>query len=312
MRRHAVKLNLGPVLFNWPPEEKRDFYFKVADEAPVDAVCVGEVVCSKRSPFFDPYLPEVVERLQSAGKEVVHSTLALIMTAREMDALRALAGETDFFVEANDVSCAALLAGRPHAIGPFVNVYNEGTLSYLVRKGAVRVSLPGELSGRSLAALAKADGGAELEVQVFGRLPLAISARCYHARSHNLHKDGCEYVCAEDADGLALETLDNEPFLALNGTQTMSHSFCNLVRELGELRDMGIACFRLSPHTTDMVAVAEVFRDVLDGREEGEAAAARLAELVAGRVDGAPFSNGYYHGGKGVELVSAALPAPAE
>ncbi|MFQ5958421.1 MAG: U32 family peptidase [Alphaproteobacteria bacterium] len=301
-----AKLALGPVLFNWLAEEKRDFYFRIADEAPVDIVYLGEVVCSKRAAFFDPYLGEVTARLERAGKEVVHSTLALIMSEREMDAVRAVAAD-GVFVEANDMSCAALLAGTPHVIGPFINVYNEGTLKYLVRRGATRFVVPGELSARSLAVLAKAADGAEIEVQVFGRLPLAISARCYHARAHGLHKDGCQYVCAEDRDGLGLETLDGEPFLAVNGTQTMSHGFCSLIGELGEMRKMGIGCVRLWPHSVDMVEVAGLFRAVLDGREGAAAAEARLEGLV----HMAPLSNGFYHGREGAVRVTTAQPSPA-
>ncbi len=294
----TATLSLGPVLFNWEAEDKRDFYFRIADEAPLDTVYLGEVVCSKRTSFFDPFLPEVVERLQRGGKQVVHSTLALIMGEREMDAVRALAGEADFLVEANDIGGVALLAGRPHVVGPFVNVYNEGTLAYLESQGATRVSLPWELSSRPLAALAK-NAAAELEVQVFGRVPLAISARCYHARAHGLHKDGCQYVCAGDRDGLSVETLDGEAFLAVNGTQTLSHTVLNLIGELDELRAMGIGAFRLWPHDIDMVAVARVFRDVLDGRRTPGDGRRRLRTLTGF----APFSNGLYHAREGVALV---------
>ncbi len=304
----TTKLSLGPVLFNWPGEEKRDFYLRIADEADVDIVYLGEAVCSKRSAFFEPHLPEVAERLERAGKEVVHSTLALIMDEREMETVRAAAAEPDLFVEANDIAGAALLAGRRHVIGPFVNVYNEGTLKYLVRRGAVRVVLPAELPGRSLAELARAVDEVELEVQAFGRLPLAISARCYHARSRDLPKDGCQYVCAQDRDGMVVETLDGRPFLAVNGTQTMSYAYCNLVRELGELADMGIGCLRLWPHHVDMVAVTEIFRSVLDRREDAEGAMARLGDLI----DVAPFSNGFYHGREGHDLVTPAGPPSAE
>ncbi len=294
----TATLSLGPVLFNWDAREKRDFYFRVADEAPLDTVYVGEVVCSKRASFFDPFLPAVVERLQRGGKQVVHSTLALIMGEREMDAVRALAGDPDFLVEANDIGGVALLAGRPHVVGPFVNVYNEGTLAYLAGQGAARVSLPWELSSHPLAALAKTTV-AELEVQVFGRVPLAISARCYHARAHGLHKDGCQYVCAEDRDGMNVETLDGEAFLSVNGTQTLSHTVLNLIGELDELREMGFGAFRLWPHGVDMVAVAKVFRDVLDARRTPGDGRRRL-EALAGF---APFSNGFYHGREGVALV---------
>lgn len=300
----AAKLTLGPVLFNWAPDKWRDFYFRVADEAPVEAVCVGEVVCSKRMSLFEPVLADVIERLQGAGKEVVLSTLALVMTEQEMDTVRALAAAAgDFLVEANDISAAALLAGRPHAIGPFVNVYNEGTLGYLAKRGAQRVALPVELGAEALAALAGA-ADAELEVQVFGRLPLALSARCYHARALGLHKDGCQYVCGDDADGMELDTLDGEPFLAVNGTQTLSHAYGNLVGELAALRASGIGRFRLSPQDVDMVAVAGVFRDVLDGRQ---APAAGL-ETLAGLARGKPFSNGFHHGAAGAEFVARAAP----
>ena len=299
--RDPAKLALGPVLFNWPAAEWRDFYFRIADEAPVDVVYLGEVVCSKRAPAFEPYLSEVAERLRGAGKEVVRSTLALVVSEREIDTVRALAAVPDLLVEANDISAVALLAGTPHVVGPFVNVYNEGTLGILVGGGAVRVVLPNEMSGAALAALAGAAGDTELEVQVFGRLPLAISARCYHARVHGLHKDNCQYVCAEDADGMALDTLDGEPFLAINGTQTLSYTYCNLIGELAELVAMGIGCFRRWPHTTDMVAVARAFRGVLDGREEAAAARARLARLA----NVAPFSNGFYHGREGAAFVAA-------
>jgi collagenase-like PrtC family protease len=296
-----AKLTLGPVLYNWPAEVKRDFYFRIADEAAVDVVYLGEVVCSKRSSFFAPHVPEVSERLARAGKEVVHSTLALIMNEREMEAVRALAMAPDLRVEANDISGAALLAGRPHVIGPFVNVYNEGTLEVLARGGAARVVLPCELPARSLEVLGRAAGRTELEVQVFGRLPLALSARCYHARVHDLHKDGCRYICEEDPDGMALETLGGDGFLTVNGTQTLSHSLCCLLRELEALRDLGMGFFRLWPQSVDMVAVAGIFRGALDGRDDPTEAEARLGELV----DIGPFSNGFYHGREGADLVAA-------
>ena len=294
----TATLSLGPVLFNWDAGEKRDFYFRIADEAPLDTVYVGEVVCSKRASFFDPYLPEVAERLQRGGKQVVYSTLALIMSESEMEAVRALADERSLFIEANDIGSAALLARRSHVIGPFVNVYNEGTLEYLAHQGASRVSLPWELSCRSLAVLARSARVA-LEVQAFGRMPLAISARCYHARAHGLHRDGCQYVCANDPDGMSVETLDGKGFLAVNGTQTLSHTICNLIRELEGLQAMGIRAFRLWPHGIDMVAVSKIFRAVLDGEKTADDGWRQLA-MVAGF---APFSNGFYHGREGVSVV---------
>jgi collagenase-like PrtC family protease len=284
-----VELSLGPVLYNWSAEQWRDFYFRVADEAPVDIVYVGEVVCAKRAPFFTPYIAEVVERLERAGKQVVHSTLALVMSAREQKDIRELAARADLMVEANDLSAVAALAGRPHIVGPFVNVYNEGTLDYLTANGAARVVLPVELPMAALRVLA-AKSAVPLEVQGFGRLPLALSARCYHARARGLHKDGCQYVCAEDADGQGLETLDGDPFLAINGTQTISNAVHSLLGDLGDLTDAGVACVRLWPQHLDMVEVAEQFRGVLDGGRDPETATRHLA----GMIDWAPLTRGFY------------------
>jgi len=66
-----TKLTMGPILYNWTPEQKRDFYYRVADEAAVDIVYVGEVVCSKRESFFAPFLEDIHARLEAGGKEVV-------------------------------------------------------------------------------------------------------------------------------------------------------------------------------------------------------------------------------------------------
>jgi collagenase-like PrtC family protease len=287
----TTKLTLGPVLFHWPAEKLRDFYFRIAEEAPVDRVCLGEVVCSKRRPLFAPYREEVAQRLRHVGKEVVHATPALVMSAEDRRLIRDLAGQEGIFVEANDLSAVALLAGHPHAIGPYINLYNEDTLAELERLGARRICLPPELPVRSLGILAS-KAKAELEVQVFGRLPLALSARCYHARSEGKQKARCQFVCGDDPDGLSLDTLDGQGFLAINGIQTLSHSYANLLGELENLQVMGISSFRLSPQDCDMVAVAHRFRSVLEGRREAGAATEGLEALLPG----INFCNGYFHG----------------
>lgn len=281
-KAQPTRLSLGPILFHWDAAAKRDFYFRIADEAPVDTVYLGEVVCSKRAPFFEKELPEIAGRLARAGKEVVYSSLALVMSAREATALRDLAVEDSLLVELNDLAGADVLAGRPHVIGPFVNVYNESTLAYFARRGARRVVLPAEFPKHLLAPLRQGCPDVTLEIQSFGRIPLALSARCYHARAHGLHKDGCQYVCALDQDGMPVSTLDGDGFLAVSGTMTLSFAYLSRVNELLELRDTGVTGFRLWPHAIDMVAVAQSFRDVLDGRKEGAKAEADLQALLPG------------------------------
>lgn len=297
------ELTLGPVLFNWKPEEWRDFYFRIADEAPVNSVCVGEVVCSKRSSFTTPYIPEVVERLTAAGKEVIFSSLSLIMSRHDMSLIHDVIGMEDVLIEANDVSVLSLLNNRPHVVGPLVNVYNEGALRFLQSNGAIRVTLPVEMSLRSIAALnAEVTGGPELEVFAYGRLPLAISARCYHARAHGLRKDSCQYVCGYDRDGMDVDTLNDEPFLVVNGLQTLSRTCVNLLTAVPELIGAGVKRFRLSPQSWDMVTVSKVFRDVLDEAIDTQTGSEQLEEVMP-EVN---LSNGYIHGREGINYYTGA------
>lgn len=287
-------LTMGPVLFNWTAEIWRDFHFRIADEAPVDAAHIGEVICLKRAPFLAPHIDAVAERYRRAGKQIVVSSLAMVVDAREAKAMRELADADGTLVEINDLGLITQLADRPFVVGPTVNVYNEGTLGYLERLGAVRICPPPELPRASLANLARL-ARAEIEVLAFGRLPLSLSARCFHARTRGLTKDGCRFVCGDDPDGLGVTTLDDEPFVAINGTQVLSHACVNLAAELDDLIGLGIRRFRLSPQSVDMVRIAQMFRDVMDGRLDPESAVAGFAALTPGL----PFANGFYRGDAG-------------
>lgn len=293
MTRSSTVLTLGPVLFNWKPERWRDFYFRIADEAPVETVYVGEVVCSKRAVFFEPLYREVAERLLSSGKTVVFSTLSEVMLNLDRKQVEATCALPDTLIEANDGSALWHLAGQPHHVGPFVNVYNEDTLAVLARRGAVSVCLPGELPLDALAAMGAAakNLGVRLETQVFGRQPLALSARCYHARAHGRTKDSCQFVCEEDPDGLALKTLSGQQFLAINGIQTLSHDYLALLGELPRLAAAGISALRLSPHSCDMVAAARTYRDLIDRAITPDEALEQLSVLAIA----APFANGFAH-----------------
>ena len=284
-----MQLSLGPVLYNWTPERWRDFYFRIADEAPVDIVSVGEIVCSKRSPFFADHIPAVVERLQNAGKEVLLGSLILVSLRRERRQTEELAAVECALVEVNDLTCLRALADRPHAIGPFVNIYNEASAAFHAAHGARRICLPPELPLASIAAIAKAVPDVTTEVFAFGRVPLAISARCYHARLHKLAKDNCRFVCEKDPDGLLLNTLEQQDFLTINGVQTLSHTCANLLGEAGLLCENGVGSLRLSPQDCDMVEIAKIFRDVLDGRDDVDGGSRRLAAAYPG----VPFSNGF-------------------
>ncbi len=293
----TAELTIGPILFHWPAQKKRDFYFQIADEAPVGTVYLGEVICSKRSPFFEQHYDEVATRLLNAGKTIVFSSLAEVMIPRERKMTEGLSELEEFEVEANDASALYNLRGHPHRVGQYFNVYNEDTLALLAANGATHFTLPSELPADSLKILGEKakEHGVKLEVQVYGRTGLALSARCYHARAHGRVKDNCQFVCEEDPDGMELKTLDGKPFLAVNGIQTLSHTCLNLMQELPEMQDMGITHFRLSPHTNDMVDVARLFHSVLDRNLNAEQATQALKEIGVSL----PFSNGFYYKERG-------------
>ncbi len=290
----ALQLTLGPVLYHWSPEVWRDFYFRMADEGPLDRVVVGEAVCSKREPFYDKLLPEVVERLERAGKDVALASLILVSTGRERRMTAELANEHRL-VEINDLAAAGAMAGRTHAIGPYINVYNEAAAAVFARRGAVRITLPPETPLSTVAAIAQAAPELPLEVFAFGKAPLAISARCYHARLEGLAKDNCRFVCNQDPDGLVVETLDGVGFLTMNGVQTQAHACTSLITDLEALAGAGVSALRLSPQQADMVKVAQAFRDVADGAVSSAEGQRRVAEAYPGAV----FANGFLHGEAG-------------
>ncbi|SFP06834.1 Collagenase-like protease, PrtC family [Cohaesibacter marisflavi] len=297
------ELTLGPCLFNWSEDDWRDFYFKIADEGDFDLVYIGEAVCSKRLPFRDKILPDVLDRLESAGKKVVLSTLALVTTKRERKILAEQCEQDMLTVEANDLTALAFLKGRQYIIGPYINIYNEATIETLAKRGAVRFVLPPEVSAKTAAKLIKVAPQPDYEMQVFGRLPLALSARCYHARLHNLSKDNCQFICDKDPDGRDVRSLTGQPFLAVNGVQTLSYSSQLILEELQGLRNIGISAFRLSPHTGDMLGLAKMFRSVLHGLIDTTDARAKISRLMPDHH----FINGFVYGQPGMYQIDHGL-----
>lgn len=297
-----MDLTVGPNFFFWDAAAVRAFYAALA-AAPVARVVLGETVCSKRLPFWQDEIPAAVERLRSAGKAVALTSLALITLKRERRLTADLAG-TGLPVEVNDLTALAHIPpGTPFWVGPLVNVYNEGTLRWLAGRGAVRVCLPPELPLASVAVLARAgrELGVAVEVWGHGRLPLAISGRCYHARLHDRAKDSCQFVCGEDPDGREVETMDGQRFLAVNGVQTLSQTTATAAAQIEALVEAGVAALRLSPQSRDFVAVCRGYADRIAGRRTAGALAADLA----GIVPGGRLSDGFLGGPSGAHWSGA-------
>ncbi len=282
------RLALGPVLYFWPRDELLGFYETVA-ESPVDIVYLGETVCAKRrSQRLDDWIA-VGEQLAAAGKEVVLSSLSLIEAESELKTLRRLCANGRFLVEANDMAAVQLLAGEAGFVaGPFVNIYNQQTLATLARLGLRRWVMPVELSRDTLAAMQTArPAGVETELFAFGRLPLALSARCFTARAHDLPKDDCQLRCLDHPDGMLLSTQEDARFLVLNGIQTQSAQTYTLLGRMDEIRDLGADVLRISPQSRHIPEIIRAFADVLEARRDGTDAETELAAYMpAGPCDG--------------------------
>lgn len=264
-----MRLAIGPIQYFWERAAVFDFYAAAAESA-AETVYLGEVVCSKRRELRPEDWFALGEELLQAGKEVVLSSLTLLEAASESGALKRLCDNDRFPVEANDVAAIEMLsaAGRGFVTGPSVNIYNARSLQLLARLGLRRWVLPVELGLNALGDLQAArPDGVETEVFSFGRLPLAWSARCYTARSHDLPKDDCRFRCLEDPDGRLLETREGQPFLVLNGVQTQSALTHHSLGQIEQLRELGVDVLRLSPQSRNFFEVVDIFRRALQGGE---------------------------------------------
>jgi collagenase-like PrtC family protease len=297
----TMDLTVGPIAFFWSAEQVRAFYRTLAD-TPVQRVVIGEWVCSKRLPFWQHEIPAAVEVLLAAGKEVALSTLTLITLKRERRQTAELFA-SGLPVEIADLSALKHLPeGAPFWVGPTVNVYNEGTLEWLAARGARRICLPPELPLESVAQLARAgqQAGVAVEVWGHGRAPLAISGRCYHARLHDRAKDSCQFVCAEDPDGRTVETLEGQPFLTVNGVQTLSYTHMSVAGQVDPLREAGVGALRLSPQPGDFAAVARLYACLLESGLSPRDALADLRRIQPGAI----FAQGF------LEARPGAAPCP--
>ncbi|HEY5774603.1 MAG TPA: U32 family peptidase, partial [Xanthomonadales bacterium] len=236
----------------------------------------GEVICSKRRLVKMEDWLAIGRELQQSGKEVILSSLTLLEAASEISSLKKLCNNDSFMVEANDISAVQLLidAGRNFVTGPSVNIYNSRSLQLFANKGLKRWVLPVELGLETLKDLqAQRPAGIETEVFALGRLPLAYSARCYTARSHNLPKDDCHFKCLDYPDGSLLRTREGQDFLVLNGIQTQSALTHQVLDQLPELEALAVDVLRISPqhhHTMDIVDIFDAGRNGADPGQLGE------------------------------------------
>jgi len=292
-----MKITLAPIPFYWPKQQVIDFY-QQAKSWPVDRICLGETICSKRKELRTEDWLDIAKELKAAGKEVAISTLALLEAESELKTVRAICEQHEISVEANDLSAVELLhqQGVKFSGGPYLNIYNPQTLRILNSDGMNLWALPVELGKAELqdmlSAIRSEGIPVETEVMVHGYLPLALSARCFTARALDRPKDQCKKICIDYPTGIPVDSQEDQRLFNMNGIQTLSGDVLDLLEEVPTMVAMGVDAIRVTPSQFEMADIVGAYAQAVKGNVIDDKP-----------TSSANYCNGYWHGKEGMALV---------
>jgi len=298
-----MKISVAAVPYFWSKQSYQTFYQTLAQTA-VDIVYLGETVCSKRRSMTLKDWLEIAVLLTQAGKQVVLSTLTLLEAESELSYLSKIARQHDYLIEANDISAIQIAQenGNLFVAGSAINIYNNHSLKLLSHLGLCRWNVPvelGQLDLQPMLACAKSLD-IEVEYQIFGRMPLAYSARCFTARHHQLPKDNCQFKCLDNEQGILIKTQEGESFAQINGIQTQSAKVSNLLSQWQQMQSSGINILRIVPlSATDTITVVNQLAVMITQNIKS------VADMFDSKYQ---FYNGYWFQIEGMKFQTEAVP----
>lgn len=289
-----MKIAIGNILYFWKKQNIEDFY-QQAKTSSADIIYLGESVCSKRRELKLSDWLDIAKEIESRGKQVVLSSLALLEAKSELAMLKKVCENQDFLVEANDFGAVQLLneLGLPFIAGAALNIYNQHDLNYLYKQGMQRWVMPVELSKDWLVNIRdelhnlNLNNKFEIEVYGYGHLPLAYAARCFTARSENKPKDQCDLCCINYPKGREIKSQEGEILFNMNGIQTLSGKAQNLINDLPSMKEL-VDVVRINPNSVESLTWLTLFRHNMEGK----------APIS---LDG--YCNGYWHKIEGMACV---------
>ncbi len=262
-----MKYSLGAIQYYWPKQTVEEFYQQAANSN-ADIIYLGETVCSKRRELREKDWLNVATELAKSGKQVVLSTMALLEAPSEVKILKKYCDNGDFLIEANDVGAIEICRANQveFVCGQAINIYNSPAVKRMLGMGMQRWVTPVELGKEWLAELLgelesqNLRDKFEVEIQAYGNLPLAYSARCFTARSENKSKDDCQLCCIKYPQGRVTTSQEDKQLFVINGIQTMSGDCFNLINDLASMENI-IDIIRISPQLENTFTIVDEFID---------------------------------------------------